>query len=461
MSTFSDETAPPRLTARERRTAVVAAAAGTAIEYFDWMIYATFAVYFAPQMFNTTDTTSALLQSAAVFATGYLIRPLGAVIFGKIGDRYGRRPALSLSVGLITAGTLLLALAPTYAQVGLLASVVLLVARILQGLAYGGEFGTVAATLREIAPPGRRGRFSSVFISAAIGGQLVGFLLLLLLQTILTKEQLTAFGWRIPFAVALLGALVVVYLRRRMAETPAFVHAARQAAATGTEARRGSLRELFGPGNRAGVVLVFLAIALTVPTMLTFTSYVQKVGIVSLGIDPRQVSYAMLVVLTLFAGTAYLWGALGDRVGPSTLICIGYAGTAALIMPAYLLMTSARTAVAIAVGASAVILFVSMSGAVQQTVFAGAFPPHLRALGVGLAHSTALAVFGGTNELVALSFKAAGNEAGHFWLLTVMAVGGTIAALLLRRRSGAAEAATAAAPADVATARSAGETVGG
>lgn len=208
------------ITPRQRRTAALAASAGTVIEYFDWMIYATFAVYFAPLMFNAQDSTSALLQSAAVFAAGYLLRPVGAVVFGKIGDRLGRKPALTLSVAVITLGTLLLAFAPTYAQVGILASIILLVARILQGLAYGGEFGSVAATLREIAPPGRRGRYSSLFIASAIGGQLLGFVVLLVLQSLLSREQLMTFGWRIPFGVALLGTVVVIYLRRRMVETP-------------------------------------------------------------------------------------------------------------------------------------------------------------------------------------------------------------------------------------------------
>lgn len=439
MGTVPSISRPATLTPRDRRNAVIAATAGTAIEYFDWMVYATFAVYFAPQMFNANDTTSALLQSAAVFGVGYLVRPLGALFFGKIGDRYGRKPALTISVALITVGTLLLAVTPTYAQVGVFASVILLIARVLQGLAYGGEFGTVAATLREIAPPGRRGRFSSIFIIASLGGQISGFLLLLLLQNLLSPAQMAEYGWRIPFCIGLIGAVVVLYLRRRMVESPVFVHAAQRAAESPETHGSGGLRELFSKPHRTSVFLVFSTVALTVPTMLTFTTYAQKYGINSLGIDPRQVSYAMLFVLTVFATSSYFWGALGDRVGPSTLYCAGIAGTVLFILPAYLLMSNTGTAISVAVGAAAVILFVGMHGAVQQTVFSGVFPPHLRVLGVGLSHSIALALFGGTTELVALSFKAAGLESSYFWLLTFMSVGGFLTALALRRRSMAAD----------------------
>ena len=429
----------PEITPGERRSAAIAVAAGTAIEYFDWAVYATFAVYFAPLMFNATDPTSALLQSAVVFAAGYLLRPFGALLLGKISDRRGRKPALTVSVVAIIAAALLIALTPTYAQVGVLASVILALARIVQGLAYGGEFGTVAATLREIAPPGRRGRFSSVFVIAAAVGQITGFLVLIALQTLLTRAQMSAFGWRIPFGVALLGALVVVYLRRRMVESPVFSEAHRSA-----PRKRGSLRQLFAT-QRVPVLLCFLAVALTVPTLLTFGTYIQKFGINSLGLDPRSVSYAVLFVLALFGVSCWLWGVLADRVGPATLLCVGFAGTAVLPVPAYYLMAGMGTASSVAIGAGAVLLFCAMSGAAQQTVLASLLPPHLRALGVGLAHAVALAVFGGVTELVALSFKTAGHESWHFWLLFVLGAAALAVGLKIRRRADTAPVAAASA----------------
>jgi MHS family alpha-ketoglutarate permease-like MFS transporter len=424
-------TAPPQaasISQLERRRAATAAAAGTAIEYFDWMVYATFAVYFAPLLFDAADSTSALLQSAAVFAVGYFLRPLGAFLFGKIGDRFGRKPSLTISVGLITIGTLLLAVTPTYAQVGLLASIILLIARSLQGLAYGGEFGTIAATLREIAPPDKRGRYSSLFIVSGVGGQVAGFLALLILQSVLTREQMNAFGWRIPFGLALVGALIVMYLRRKMVESPVFLEGARA-----TPERRGSLSDLLTT-HRVPVALAFLVIALTAPVLLTFTTYIQKFGINSLGLDPRSVSYAVLVVLILLSASSWFWGVLGDRIGSATVFTIGCAGSAVLVLPAYFMMTSVPSALVVALASGAVVLFVAMYGAVQQTVLAGLFPPRLRALGAGFPFALGLAVSGGTTELVALSFKAVGFEVGHFVLITVMGIAGIVVAAIIRRR---------------------------
>lgn len=420
-----------QLSGQDRRRVATAVAAGTTIEYFDWMVYATFAVYFAPLMFNAADSTSALLQSAAVFAAGYLLRPLGALLIGKISDRHGRKPALTVSVAGMTTGTLLIALAPTYAQVGALASGLLVGARVLQGLSYGGEFGTAAATLREIAPPERRGRFSCIFVFASAVGQIAGFSVLLVLQNLLSPEQMSAYGWRIPFGIAMIGALAVIYLRRTMAESPVFTTTADRGA---NSRERGSVRALLAH-HRGPTLLVFLAVAFTIPVNLTFGTYVQKFAINSLSLSPTSVSSAVLFILCLFAVTSWVWGVLGDRVGPATLLCVSIAGCAVLPVPAYLLMVQSRTAVAVALGAGAVLIFVAMFGAVQQTVLSSLFPPHLRALGAGLAQSVALALFGGTTELVALSLKAAGHESWHFGLIAVLALLGLPVGLEIRRRT--------------------------
>lgn len=417
------------ITPAERRRAMISVATGTVLEYFDWIIYATFAVYFAPLLFRADNLTSALLQSAAVFATGYLIRPVGAVIFGKIADRRGRKPALTLSVTLITVGTMLLAVVPTYAVVGIWSAVILVLARVLQGLAYGGEFGTVAATLREIAPPERRGRVSSIFIVASVGGNVLGFVLLLVLTAALSPAQMSSFGWRIPFAVAFAGSFVVLYLRRRMVESPVF-----QLVKDSPAEERGRVRELLTRENRGSLLLTFGVTALSIPIFITVTTYFQKLGVAGMGLPPRSAGTAILIALIVMAGSAYYFGWLGDRYGTATMLAIGISGAAVLVVPTYLFITQVGTATALAIGSSVLILFVSMWGAVQQTVFAALFPPHLRALGVGLATSIAVATFGGTTELVALSFARAGMPIGHFVLIGVLGLISTMAALMIRKR---------------------------
>ncbi|GCE38854.1 L-Proline/Glycine betaine transporter ProP [Rhodococcus wratislaviensis] len=418
----------PEITSQERKRAAFAVAAGTTIEYFDWTIYATLAVYFAPLIFEDQDPTSALLQAAGIFAAGYLLRPLGAVLLGKISDRLGRKPSLTLSVAAMTLGTLLIAVTPTYAMVGVWASVLLLIARTLQGLAYGGEFGTVAATLREVAPPERRGRYSSLFMVASAAGQGLGFLVLLILQSSLSPEQMNSYGWRLPFILAVVGAVVVLYLRRQMVESPVFL-----AAEASKPKDRGQLRELL-TRHRTAVMLCFFAVALTVPAMLTFTSYMQKMAVTSMDIPPRSVSLALLAVLTVYGLASWLWGRVSDHLGPSTALAAGFTATAALVLPAYFLVINSGTAVAVTVASSAVAIAVSLSGAVQQTVFAALFPPHLRALGVGLSHALALALVGGTTEVVALSFAKANNVTTYFILLTVVTAAGATIGFAIRSR---------------------------
>src|SRR5882757_3298142 len=415
------------LTPSQRRRAITAVTIGTVLEYYDWIAYGVFAVYFAPQIFRAEDTTSALLQSAVVFAVGFLVRPLGGILLGRIGDRYGRKRALVISVVLTTAGTLLVAVVPTYDSAGLVGPIMLSVARIVQGIAYGGEYGTVATTLREIAPPDRRGRYSSVIMVAV--GQILAICVLLVLTVFLNSAQMREFGWRIPFVLAALGALVVVFLRRRMEETPTFVHAA-EATDPGS---RGSLADLVRYNPRS-VALGILMVGGANVSIYTWTVYIQKFLVNTVGLSVGRASTEVIVVLLVFGGTQPLWGYLADRFGIFRIAAFGLVGTAIVPIPLFYAMIGTDSSTAAMILPLLAVLPITVYCAVQQDMLTSLFPAERRVLGTGLTQSIGIALFGGTTELIALSFKSAGHEVGHFIYVAAMGGLALLAAALLARR---------------------------
>jgi len=418
------------LTPSQRRRVIAAVSVGTVLEYYDWIAYGVFAVYFAPQIFRAGDTTSALLQSAVVFAVGFIMRPVGGVLFGSIGDRYGRKRALVISVVLTTAGTLMVAFVPTYDSAGLVGPIMLSVARIVQGIAYGGEYGPVATTLREIAPPDRRGRYSSVIICAVAVGQILAIGVLLVLNAFLDSAQMREFGWRIPFVLAAVGAFVVVFLRRRMEETPSFVRAAKAA----DPGSRGSLVDLFRYHPRS-IVLGILMVGGANVSIYTWTVYIQKFLVNTVGLTVGRASTEAVVVLLVFGGTQPLWGYLADRFGIFRIAVLSLAGTAIVPIPLYYAMIGTNSSAAAMALAPLAVLPITVYSALQQDMLTSLFPTERRALGTGFTHAIGIALFGGTVELIALSFKSAGHEVGHFFYVAAMAAVALLASALLARRS--------------------------
>src|SRR4051812_11495482 len=209
---------------------------GNLVEWYDWYAYAAFTTYFAKSFFPTTDTTAAFLGTAAVFAVGFLMRPLGGWMLGRFADRFGRRSALVLSVTLMAFGSLLIAVTPTYNSIGIAAPILLLLARLIQGLSVGGEYSTSATYLSEVATPGKRGFYSSFQYVTLYGGQLLALGLQLLLQSVLTEAQLTSWGWRIAFVVGAFAAVIVMFLRRGMDESESFTKASAASGGTGKNA---------------------------------------------------------------------------------------------------------------------------------------------------------------------------------------------------------------------------------
>ena len=388
--------------------AIVGASSGNLVEWYDFYVYAFTSLYFAGAFFPARDRTSQLLNTAGIFAAGFLVRPLGGWLFGRIADTAGRRTSMMIAVLSMSAGSLMIAVLPTYATVGAAAPVLLLVARLVQGISVGGEYGTSATYMSEVAVPGHRGFYAAFQYVTLIGGQLLAVLVLIVLQQALSPAQLLAWGWRIPFALGAVAALVALFLRRTLVETSS--PGTRQASSAGT--MRGVWRykrSLFTVlGFTAGGSLVFY----------TYTTYMQKYLVNTAGMEPRMASRVMTAALFLFMLVQPAFGALSDRIGRrASMRCFGVFAvvTTVPLMRGLGHVTSPYAAFGLVLAALIGISFyTSISGLVKAELF----PTEVRALGVGLSYAVANALVGGTAEYVALWCKAAGHEEWFYWYVT-------------------------------------------
>ncbi|MFE7276669.1 MFS transporter [Streptomyces sp. NPDC057623] len=403
----------------ERRVVsnIVRGSIGNLIEWYDWYAYTAFSVYFAAAFFPSGDQTAQLLNTAAVFAVGFLMRPIGGWVLGRYADRHGRRSALTLSVTLMAAGSLIVALTPSYGSIGVAAPVLLVAARLLQGLSVGGEYSTSATYMSEVASPGRRGYYSSFQYVTLIAGQLTALGLQIVLQQVLSAAQMEAWGWRVAFVVGAAGAIVVLWLRRGMDESESF----ERAAAEGDDGKsggpaRGSLRMLLSYPRQC-LVVVGLTMGGTL-FFYTYTTYLQKFMVNTSGIAKPTAAWINFFALLVFVLLQPVMGLLSDRVGRRPmLIAFGVLG-AVVVVPSLTLLSHTSDPVyafLLMVGPLAVSsLYTSISAVVKAELF----PTSIRALGVGLPYALTVAVFGGTAEYVALWFKNAGHESWYFYYVT-------------------------------------------
>lgn len=403
------------LTPARRLRSIFSGSVGNLVEWYDWYVYAAFSLYFAEVFFPGGDRTSQLLKTAAIFAVGFLMRPLGGWLLGRYADRHGRRAALLLSVWMMCAGSLVIAFTPGYASIGVAAPILLVLARLLQGLSVGGEYGTSATYLSEMAGREHRGFWSSFQYVTLVMGHLVALAVLLALQLLLTPEQLREWGWRIPFAIGALAAIAALWLRRNMAETESFARSEADASAA-QQRRQGTLRVLL-QHPRALLTVVGLTMGGTL-AFYTYTTYVHKFLVNSAGLSTQAAALVNASTLFVFMLLQPLVGALSDRIGRRpVLIAFGVLGTL-LTVPILSRLQS--------VGGAAeafwlvMLALVVLSGytAINAVVKAELFPVEIRALGVGLPYALTVAVFGGTAESVALWFKRAGLESGFYWYVT-------------------------------------------
>lgn len=399
----------------ERRVVanVMRGSIGNLVEWYDWYVYAAFSVYFAKTFFPAGDATAQLLSTAAVFAVGFLMRPIGGWALGRYADRFGRRAALTLSVTVMAAGSLLIAATPSYASIGLAAPVILLLARLLQGLSVGGEYATSATYLSEVASAGRRGFYSSFQYVTLVAGQLIALGVQIVLQQFLTSAQLYAWGWRIPFLIGAASALIVMWLRRGMDESESFRS---ESASAGAGSGRGSLAVLLRY-PRECLLVVGLTLGGTV-AFYTYTTYMQKYMVNTSGIAKSTVAWINFVALLVFVVLQPIAGALSDRIGRrKLLITFGVLGTIATVPIMTLLGHTRNPFAAFALMLAALVVITGYTS-INAIVKAELFPTRIRALGVGLPYALTVAIFGGTAEMIALALKKAGHESLYFWYVS-------------------------------------------
>ena len=401
--------APKEKTTSSRIKSIFSGSVGNMVEWYDWYVYAAFSLYFAKAFFPKGDTTAQLLNTAAIFAVGFLMRPIGGWLMGLYADRKGRKAALMASVLLMCFGSLVIALSPGYETIGVWAPVLLVFARLLQGLSVGGEYGTSATYLSEMATKERRGFFSSFQYVTLISGQLIALGVLIVLQQTLTEEQLYSWGWRIPFVIGALCAVVALYLRRGMEETESFKKVK-------TEPKESAMRTLMRHPKEL-MTVVGLTMGGTL-AFYTYTTYMQKYLVNTVGMSISDSTTISAATLFLFMCIQPLVGGLSDKVGRRPiLIAFGVLGTL-FTVPILTTLHTITTWWGAFFLIMAALIIVSGYTSINAVVKAELFPTEIRALGVGLPYALTVSIFGGTAEYIALWFKSAGMETGYYWYVT-------------------------------------------
>jgi MHS family alpha-ketoglutarate permease-like MFS transporter len=409
MSATSANIDNANLSNRQRVFAILRASSGNLLEWSGFYFFSYCMIYFAPAFFPHENPTTQLLQATAVFAVGFLARPIGGWFYGRLADRQGRRKALVHSGIVMLIGSFLLAASPTYATIGYAAPALLVCARLLQGLSVGGDYGTSATYMSEVAIKNQRGFLASFQYTTLIGGQVIAILTMLALEQLLTKSQLLAWGWRIPFILGTLGALLSIWLRLSLQESATQERRGKQA---------GSLKELLQ--YKRELLTVFVTTAAGSTCFYTFTTYMQKYLVNSLGLPSKTANLMLASALAICMCLQPLLGALSDRIGRLTPMLL-FSGlmTVSVVPIIYTLTQTTESYIAFALILSALTIlsfYTSIGGVIKAELF----PSKVRALGVSFSYAIANAVFGGSTEYIALWTKSINMEFIFYGYITLL-----------------------------------------
>ncbi len=368
------------------RKTLVGTGIGNAVEWYDWAIYATFTPFIASQLFSKSDPASAVLSTLAIFAVGFVARPFGGFVFGWIGDRIGRKASMTLAVGLASVGSLMIGIAPTFAAVGTWASFMLLVARLIQGLAHGGELPSSQTYLSEMAPKEHRGFWATLIYTSGTVGILFGTLLGAVLNMALSTEVMNAWGWRIPFLIGAAMGLYALIMRSRLHETDVFEGEApaEKRAPIWPQIVRHRKQALQVIGLTVGLTVIYYIWGVVAPSYAT----------TALKIDRGEALWAGVIGNIVFIAALPFWGKLSDRIGRKKVLWSGAIGAGIMHFPMTALLKD--SAWQLAVSMSVMLIFIAASAAIVPAVYAELFPTSIRTVGVGVPYSICVALFGGT-----------------------------------------------------------------
>lgn len=421
-----------------KKKSILAAVIGNALEWYDFLAFAFMTpivakLFFPSNPADPDNNINQILLTTAVFGVGFFMRPVGGIVLGLYGDRKGRKAAMVMVTGLMAVAIALITFAPTYAAVGIAAPLFIVLARLLQGFAAGGEFGTSTALLIEMAPPGKRGFYGSWQMTGQMMALLLGAAAGTLITEIFTQEQIMAWAWRLPFAFGLLIVPVAIYIRRNVEEPEAFVKMkAAQAAGTVREA---TLGEMLKNHMRETLVGMGLVVTLTVSIYITFT-YLTTFSTVTLKLPLRDTFLVQMASAAFMIVLMPLWGAWSDRVGRRPLMIGSLIGYLLVLYPAYAWLTSEPSIARLLIAQLSICVFVSVYFGVFSTVIAELFPANVRSLGMSLAYNIAVMIFGGFAQfIVTWLIRATGSPmAPAYYVMFGVAVG-LVAAFFIRDRT--------------------------
>lgn len=431
---MSEVSGAPRGSRRAERLrqmkVILGVGTGNAIEYFDWTVYATFAAFFSGQFFHTGSAVSDLLAGFAVFAVGFIARPFGGMVFGWIADRKGRKLSMTLAIGLAAVGSLVIGLTPTYGTIGVFASVVLVLARLAQGIAHGGELPSAQTYIVEFAPQDKRGKWSSIIYVSNTSGVILGTVLGVFLTSFLSHDAMTSWGWRVPFIIGGVLGLFVLWMRSRMEESQVYEE---DESATEHDPNTKSMWQMFLDNRRQVLQILFFSVGGTIVYYVWGVS-APSYAITVRGIDPTGAFWAGLGANALLIVSLPLWGMLSDRIGRKPLMFGSLTAIAVLTIPLNALIGNSAWGLFIAMSIALVIFAANL--AVMPAMMAELFPTGLRAAGVGVPYSISVAIFGGTAGYVQTFFADRGASDLFNWYMIAMVVVSLIALVTIPETRG-------------------------